>query len=529
MNKFNFQTKKPHWLLFPLASGLLMALSFYPFGASLLIFVAFAPLIYFAIGIPERTARELFIGGFIAGSISALSFSYPFFGQFHWVKETYLFETIIRLFFIPATIIGGLAAGTITVITRFLITKWPVFNALIFSTLFALWLLVFQLLIDGFNYFDPAFAATSIPILVKFAGIGGTPFVTFIILLINSFFALLFLAENKKKFLLGVIGVVAIFNFGLLAHERYLTDGERGIDTKTVSIAIIQISDRKDEAFGFIKDDSFQYPLLEKRVKEAISKGAELVIYPFSPVSGAIAINGIDAAFNKKVLVTDINTFGAWVKKNVPENTIFLTWNSIYEKGSFFNEYSFWKNGELYKRYQKRQPLPFADYTPSWAAKKGFYTTPFDVKTSSISDSVLLGDYSVGNLICSEVGDRELARGDARTTSFIIAGGSDAMFTGDVAGRINLINAQYRAAENNIPVIRANRLGPSAIISPDGSIMSRIEYNKDGVLSGKISISERKETFYSKFGDTPLLAIFLLVVIISVVSKIKIRTVQCAK
>lgn len=528
MNRFNFQTKKPHWLLFPLMSGVLMALSFYPFGISPLIFIAFAPLIYFAIGMPERTTKELFIGGFIAGSISALSFSYPFFGQFHWVKETYLFEAIIRLFFIPATIIGGLAAGTIIIVTRFLITKWPIFNALVFSTLFTLWLLVFQFAIDGFNYFDPAFAAASVPILIKLSGIGGTLLATFIVLIINSFFALLFLAGNKKKFLLWGIGVVAIFWFILLAHEQYLKSGESTIGAKTMPIAIIQISDRKDEAFGFVRDSAFQYPLLEKHVKEAISAGAELIIYPFSPVSGAIAINGIDAVFNKKVLVADIDTFGAWVKKNVPENTVFLTWNSIYENGSFFNEYSFWKNGELYKRYQKRQPLPFADYTPRWAARKGFYTTPFDVKTGSIVGPVSLEGYSVGNLICSEVGDKELARDDARIASFIIAGGSDAMFYGDVAGRINLINAQYRAAENNIPIIRANRLGPSAFIGSDGGITSKMDYNQDGVLLGEVLImSGKTKTVYARLGDLPLLVISLLIIIIAVILKFKL--IPCDK
>ncbi len=521
MRYFNFYTKKPHWLLLPLASGILMALSFYPFGASALILVAFAPLIHFTIATPERTTRELFIGGFIAGSISALSFSYPFFGQFHWVKETYLFETIIRLFFIPATIIGGLAAGAIVITTRFLIMRWPVFNVLIFSALFSLWLLFFQRFMGGFNYFDPAFAAAFSPLLVKFAGIGGTPFVTFIILLVNSFFALFFIYENKKKLLLGTIGTVAIFGFGLLAHEQYLKSGKDEALSKSAPIAIIQISDRGDEAFGFVKDNSFRYPLLEKYTKEAVSAGAELIIYPFSPVSGAIAINSIDAVFNKKVLVTNTNTFGAWVKKNVPENTIFMTWNSIYENGEFFNEYSFWKNGELYQRYQKREPLPFADYTPAWAAKKGFYTTPFDVKTGNMISQVSLGDYSVGSLICSEVGYRELAREDAKMAPLIIAAGSDAMFAGDVAGRINLIQAQYRAAENNTPAIRANRLGPSAFIHPDGTITSKMEYNKDGVLFEKVSLGNGKKTIYAKFGDTPLITLLSLILIAPVAIKLR--------
>lgn len=521
MNRLLFNSQKPHWLVLPFSSGVLLALAFYPFELWPLIFVAFAPLIYFAIAMPGRSMREVFIGAFIAGSISSLSFSYPFFAQFHWAKDTYLFTAMVQLLYIPATIIGGLAAGIITVATRFLLTKFSVFNALIWSTLFASWLLFFQLSIDGFNYFDPAFVVASLPWLVKFAGLAGTPLVAFIILLINSFFALLFIYENKKGFLLGAAGVAVIFSLSLIAHEKYLNRGGNEVGAKTVSVAIAQISARKDNAFGDVVNGSFQYPLLAERLREASRKGAKLIIYPFSPVSGAIAVNGMKDAFNKKVLIADTASFGGWIEKQISPDAVALTWNSLYENGSFFNENSYWQNGVLKERYQKRHLLAFADYSPQWAAQKGLYTGPFDVKAGYMHEPVRLGEYSVGNLICSEVGDRALARSDAKNSSFIIAAGSDAMFLGDIAGKINLVNAQYRAAENNISVIRANRLGPSAFIRPDGSIEARMEYNTDGVLLGDTSLGKRKETFYSRFGDIPLFIVFGLITLLAVVLKIK--------
>ena len=57
---------------------------------------------------------------------------------------------------------------------------------------FSLWLLVFQLSIDGFNYFDPAFAAASYHFEAAVSG----PFAA-IILLINSFFA--FISRRKQE------------------------------------------------------------------------------------------------------------------------------------------------------------------------------------------------------------------------------------------------------------------------------------------------------------------------------------------
>lgn len=513
MNKF-FRNKKPHWLLLPLLSGVLLALSFYPFGFSLLIFVSFAPLIYFVVAMPERSIRELFIGGFIVGSVSALSFSYPFFTQFHWLEKTYLFEDIIRLFFIPAAIIGGVSHGAITVFTRSLAGHLPVRGAIVFSALFTLWLSFFQYLMHGFNYFDPAFAAAPASFFLKFAAAGGTPLVVFATLLINSFLALLFVKGINKKKIVVAATVFSVAAFGgIVGYWRYLETPVSG-ENKILKAAIIQISDRRDNAFGSVKNGVFSYPLLEKHIKDALAGGADFIIYPFSPVSGAISASGDNPDFNKKVLVTNIGAIGSWVKENVPQNKIFMSWNSVYENKSFFNEYSFWKNGGLYARYQKRILMPFADYTPDWAAKKGLYTTPFDTKEGEITKPISLDGYLAGNLLCSEIGNKKLAREDAKISDFIIAAGSDAMFFEDVAGRINLVQAQYRAAENNIPVIRANRLGPSAFINPDGTMAAKMEYNKDGVVFGEVSLGERKKTFYEKFGGAPFLLLLAIIVLL---------------
>ena len=66
MNYFN-SIQKPHWLLLPLFS-VLLSLPFYHLAPGAY-FVAFAPLMYFAIGMPERTIPKLYRRSY-RGSIS---------------------------------------------------------------------------------------------------------------------------------------------------------------------------------------------------------------------------------------------------------------------------------------------------------------------------------------------------------------------------------------------------------------------------------------------------------------------------
>src|SRR3989344_5349114 len=64
--------------------------------------------------------------------------------------------------------------------------------------------------------------------------------------------------------------------------------------------------------------------------------------------------------------------------------------------------------------------------------------------------------------------------------------------------------AQYRAVENDIPVVRAALLGPSAIINADGSIAAWMPEGESGVLRGAVQVGPAHQTLYTRFGNLPL-------------------------
>src|SRR5574337_990879 len=103
------------------------------------------------------------------------------------------------------------------------------------------------------------------------------------------------------------------------------------------------------------------------------------------------------------------------------------------------------------------------DYTPLWAQRLGLYSTPYDVTAGAPDNHASLDGISVGSLLCSELDQADLGRQTAATSSLIIAAGSEAMFVDDVASEFSVRAAQFRAAENHVPVVRGNMLGPSVI------------------------------------------------------------------
>ena len=107
-------------------------------------------------------------------------------------------------------------------------------------------------------------------------------------------------------------------------------------------------------------------------------------------------------------------------------------------------------------------------------------------------------------MLCSEIHRQSLAREEAPRVDLILSSGSEALFKDDVASNFSLKAAQYRAAENNIPLIRANILGPSAIIAPDGSLIARTYSGSAEILEGAIRIQDRHTTPFSAAGNAPL-------------------------
>ncbi len=67
-----------------------------------------------------------------------------------------------------------------------------------------------------------------------------------------------------------------------------------------------------------------------------------------------------------------------------------------------------------------------------------------------------------------------------------------------------------RAVENNIPVVRASLLGPSAVIDRSGRVTAYLPKGQGGVLEGSVSVAPGKRTLFGAWGNLPLYALLCL-------------------
>jgi apolipoprotein N-acyltransferase len=433
------------------------------------------------------------VSGVIFGIIVALSIAYTTFIQFHWLPEAHLFTSIVRLSFIPITIASAVIWGFLAFVYGRIKTGMIVLDAVLLALIWVFAEKLFAVMLGNYNLAMLGFAVSPVLRSTQFAALGGVLFVSFIVALINSFLAAFLFAGIKKnksdlKNLVIFLACSVIFlGIANIVHKRYLAGGAG--EEKRLSVAIIQNSDRKKGAFGAFTQGIVSFPKLEQEIQKAVAMKPDVVIYPFNPYVGALSENSeIGVQFNTNVIAGSVLEFAAWTKKHIPNITAFITWNTVFRNGSFFNEFNVWENGALTSFYQKRVLFPFMDYTPAFARQRGFFTTPFDASPGHENqEPIVFRGFSAESLICSEVHDAFLV--SPKNRDLILSLGSDAMFYGDVVAYIDFVIAQYRAVEYHMPAIRGNRFGPSALIDADGRIIAKMDSGQEGVLFGTISYS----------------------------------------
>lgn len=529
------------WFLLPVVSALLVIATLPPIKVWWLCFVCLVPIYLFTRISQTYPWKRTALGGFLFGIIfTAFILSLTVF-QFHWVQETYLFTQIVRLSSVFILVFIGIFASAQILLLRIIQSN----NALVHIVYasgcwtFSEWCthkLMFSIEYSIIGY--PAHNTT----FALLAQYGGVYMTIFAIALINmSIGSLIYYwiqrqgysdvtnkitskteYKNQKRInTLNIKRSISVLVFcaftALLLHTAMIkkekTEKSSG-SISTISLALIQNQDKDQSPFGEEKIDAqtgetyFSFPRLQELVLEA-QKGSTststststaippannplIIVYPFAPWNGAIADKKDKNLFNKKVIATDFETFSNWIKLYVKKDNIFVVWNTTLRDGLFYNEIHFWKNGELIGYTQKKLLFPFLDYTPKFSQKIGMYTTPIDSSPGSATVDTLINGRSVGALVCSEV-THSIQTTNAKDRDLIFAIGSEALFSSGVAGEFNLGNTVYRAIESNTPIIRANRLGPSAIINNNGTILAELGFGKEGVLHGTIDVPKKTE------------------------------------
>ena len=527
LDKSRFLKKylEDNWPILPVVSSLLFVASSYPFNLWPLSLIALAPYFYFVYFSEKISLGKLFAGGFFFGFIICIIFSSFTLAQFHWFPETYLFVWAVKTIGLPISIIGGLAWGIISVLIRILRFS-PIMDIFTMSAIYVgiEWLIL--KLFWGYNLARIAYPLHDIQFIVGMSSIGGVVIASFIVALINAFIAAFFIGyayryeypNYSKKLAVAAITTISALVIIYSLNHWYL-NGSGQTDKKEVTFAIIQFKG-DDEKFGKFKNGNFSFPALEKSILEAEKLKPDFIVYPFSLTGSIIPIeesNEFLIGKNIRNIIAggNISNISEWLSGLISPSTVFASWNTVVSD-NIYEEIDFWQNGKVIQNYQKRKLFPFIDYTPEFSKKMGLYTVPIDAVPGPNGQISKIGDLNFNNLICSEITNSDLARENAGKTNIIFSPGSEAVFRGDTMGNVDLVSAQFRAAENHSPLVRANRFGPSAIIDSNGNILKRTYYQEEGILFGKVSYQKNSpRTLYSIWGDwMPIGADFLFIAVV---------------
>lgn len=179
--------------------------------------------------------------------------------------------------------------------------------------------------------------------------------------------------------------------------------------------------------------------------------------------------------------LAELNAMGCPVLLNTPAE----------EDGATFNAAVMVGESGVLGRYAKRHLVPFGEYVPLRRV------LPFlgkiargagDFSPARSLSLLPLGAERLGVAICFEVifpvEVAELTRAGATILATMT---NDAWYGDTAAPWQHLRAAQFRAAENRRPLVRAAITGVSAIVAPDGRLLASLDVGVQGVLAAPLA------------------------------------------
>jgi len=137
----------------------------------------------------------------------------------------------------------------------------------------------------------------------------------------------------------------------------------------------------------------------------------------------------------------------------------------------------------------------------------------FGIGNKSTSKINFQNKFSISPLVCSELLSPDLTRKTIGDGNIIVGMSSTAIYHGaDSAIQELLAIARFRAAENAKPLILAANMGRSYAIDDNGKIQNLAKNEDPQILTGSVAFSQEK-SWYNKYGDWPILAPTLIMLI----------------
>lgn len=160
-------------------------------------------------------------------------------------------------------------------------------------------------------------------------------------------------------------------------------------------------------------------------------------------------------------------------------------------------------NGQVIGRYDKELLLPFAEYQPFRRldlSNRDFGQVREFIPGQPRSPLPAVGG-PTGVLICNEALFPEIARARALAgATYLVTLTNDTWIGSEKFARISFDMAVTRAVEQRRYLIRASTSGPSAIIAPDGAVITESPDFREASIRGRIE-PRTDLTLYARTGD----------------------------
>jgi apolipoprotein N-acyltransferase len=511
--------------------GGLASLSLPPANFSIILFVTFPVLVLVLDGIdaePVRAGKKR-----RAGFASGWWFGFGYFiVSLYWIGAAFLVEPDKFALLLPlgvAALPAGLSlfwGGACAVAIMFWRPGWSRILLLALCFAGAEWLR--GNILTGFPWNLIGFASLGLGGVSQLAAFSGIYGVTLAMLIWAFSPALLVGREKNHRVLaLSLITIVAVWVGGSLRIAPVADATNRPM------IRVVQpnISQNKKWARTYRNENISRYFRLSPTGRGGLRDGLKNIDILVWPESAFPAFYEESPVLKK--LVADM----------LPDKTLLIMGAIRREKQpggatqnykSFNSVLAINRTGEVTAAYDKAHLVPFGEYLPaeSWLKLLGvrkLVAIPGNFSSGPGSRTITVAGYpAFAPLICYEIAFPGAGVDKRKRPEWIANVTNDGWF-GHTAGPYqHLAQAQLRAIEEGLPVVRAANTGISAVIDPFGRVIASLKLGQQGVVDARLPAS-LPQTFFSRYGNLVFLAEFISMLIMLSASSFRLRNRRTLK
>lgn len=472
------------------AAGAIASLSQAPFDFPLAAFIAFPLLVWLldgAVAAPERRGLRRLVPAFLVGWM--FGFGY-FLAGLWWTGNALLVEADLFAWALPLAIIGlpAMLAFFYAFATAAAKIAWSddIGRIAALAVAFALAEWLRSILFSGFPWNAVGYAAMPVPLAMQSIAFAGATGINVLAVFVFSLPALLAGREHLKLGAALGIGLVALhLGYGALRlAQAGSTDGSQTIAARVVQPSILQ-SQKWDMAE---RDRIFQAHLdLTTRPVEAGAAAPDVIIWPETSVPFLFGDRPDALAALGAAVGNDQRLLAGIVRSQAADDGSTDYYNSIVVIDG---------TGEIVDAFDKVRLVPFGEYLPfqEFLSRFGLRQLAQNIGGFSAGSTRrpldLGGGVSGLPFICYEVIFPGIAPRGGTDARLLINVTNDAWF-GDTPGpHQHFRQAQLRAVESGLPLVRAANNGISAAVDGYGRVIDGLALDAVGVLDVAIPLAE---------------------------------------